>query len=392
MLHRLLCVLALFSVLSLPSAASGQGASEIDLSSAAPLSAGSMQFRMLDLKTVPDLAERGYTHVILADGLIDGGSADRFINFVRSNRFIQENMPGLGIPAFDKRVLVQLRSPGGDVAQSLGIGKIIRMLRMDTEVQQGCFSACVFIFAGGQGRYYQTGQLGVHRLSRDAGELGLNETYTAAAAIAEYVNAMGVGFEFLALMGSSAPEAINVLSVAQAASLGLSNQGLVAHPPFWSGSSNEFVVQNESPQGNLEISVFCKSGSERLTIDLYMPHQSDTISREGPKRSYYLSFYDPIDSQEPIRPTALGQRADIRAVSLGAFRRKDVSEGDERGSVHRFLLNNKKLSSALMDHRDLFIFSAETDLSKIKVLYRGRVGVASSWARDWQISQCMGFK
>jgi hypothetical protein len=59
---------------------------------------------------------------------------------------------------------VRISSEGGDVAESIAMGKLIRDNKLRTIVPQGasCNSACVFIFAGGV-RRFPMGEIGIHR-------------------------------------------------------------------------------------------------------------------------------------------------------------------------------------------------------------------------------------
>lgn len=98
---------------------------------------------------------KGGTKVLLAEGRIDGGVPDRLKAVLAANPDIGE---------------VWLRSPGGDARAGNAAGRIIRSnFGLTTRIPAGwaCFSACNFIFMGGQPRMIDPGGLFiVHMFTR----------------------------------------------------------------------------------------------------------------------------------------------------------------------------------------------------------------------------------
>lgn len=98
---------------------------------------------------------KGGTKVLLAEGRIDAGVPDRLKAVLAANPDIGE---------------VWLRSPGGDARAGNAAGRIIRSnFGLTTRIPAGwaCFSACNFIFMGGQPRVIDPGGLFiVHMFTR----------------------------------------------------------------------------------------------------------------------------------------------------------------------------------------------------------------------------------
>ena len=99
---------------------------------------------------------------ILADGDIDDRALGAFTAFTRRAHI----GPG---------ALVVLNSAGGNVLQSLMLGKAIRQQGFSTTVQGGgaCASACAFVFLGGVERSAgPSARIGVHQISAPASPQG----------------------------------------------------------------------------------------------------------------------------------------------------------------------------------------------------------------------------
>lgn len=99
--------------------------------------------------------KRGGMKVLLAEGRIDPGLPDRLTAALKANPDVGE---------------IWLRSPGGDARAGNAAGRIIRSnFGLTTRIPAGwaCFSACNFIFMGGQPRVIDPGGLFiVHMFTR----------------------------------------------------------------------------------------------------------------------------------------------------------------------------------------------------------------------------------
>lgn len=100
-------------------------------------------------------AVRGGVKVLLAEGRIDAGLPDRLKAALAANPEVEE---------------IWLRSPGGDARAGNAAGRVIRSnFGLMTRIPPGwaCFSACNFVFMGGQPRMIDPGGLFiVHMFTR----------------------------------------------------------------------------------------------------------------------------------------------------------------------------------------------------------------------------------
>jgi hypothetical protein len=152
---------------------------------------------------------------IYADGPIVPGTARRL------QALISQKHIGTG-------AVVLFNSPGGNVAEALELGRVIRASNFDTEVgkqsrvdagEGECYSACTLAFLGGVRRSMGAGsQFGVHRISttasltsREALEVG----QITLGQIVEYVSYMGVRPEFVSELTRASSENINLLTPRQ---------------------------------------------------------------------------------------------------------------------------------------------------------------------------------
>ncbi|WP_231736114.1 MULTISPECIES: hypothetical protein [unclassified Sphingopyxis] len=89
--------------------------------------------------------KRGDMKVMLAEGRVDAGLPERLAAALKANPDVAE---------------IWLRSPGGDARAGNAAGRIIRSnLGLGTRIPSGwtCFSACNFVFMGGQPRMIDPG-------------------------------------------------------------------------------------------------------------------------------------------------------------------------------------------------------------------------------------------
>lgn len=83
-------------------------------------------------------------HILVAEGIIDATLPQRLRAALEADELIGE---------------IQLRSRGGDAHAGNEAGKVIRSLGLATRIPSGwtCFSACNFVFMGGNRRYVDPG-------------------------------------------------------------------------------------------------------------------------------------------------------------------------------------------------------------------------------------------
>lgn len=99
--------------------------------------------------------KRGDMKVMLAEGRVDAGLPDRLTAALKANPDVAE---------------IWLRSPGGDARAGNAAGRVIRSnFGLGTRIPKGwaCFSACNFVFMGGQPRLIDPGGIFmVHMFTR----------------------------------------------------------------------------------------------------------------------------------------------------------------------------------------------------------------------------------
>ncbi|WP_317151610.1 COG3904 family protein [Sphingopyxis indica] len=104
--------------------------------------------------------KRGNMKVMLAEGRVDAGLPDRLTAALKANPDVSE---------------IWLRSPGGDARAGNAAGRIIRSnFGLGTRIPGGwaCFSACNFVFMGGQPRMIEPGGLFIVHMFTRTGDRG----------------------------------------------------------------------------------------------------------------------------------------------------------------------------------------------------------------------------
>jgi hypothetical protein len=162
--------------------------------------------------------------IIYLEGFIDTGAAARLAGLIDRQQV--------------RRAIVFFNSPGGHLAEAMGVGRLLRQRGFDTDVggrapasvlaRPGvCYSACPFAYAGGVRRSLEPGStLGVHRAANnvpvpDEGAFQGVVSDQAAGYLAE----MGVSDDLLAIMSAVPHESIHELTRQEAERVGLLNSG-----------------------------------------------------------------------------------------------------------------------------------------------------------------------
>lgn len=174
--------------------------------------------------TVPDSIELtiesldGFGDMIIINGGIEEGDADRFNAFISSLESVPSN--------------VVINSPGGIVSDALSIGRQIRELDVRTLVLPGayCYSACPYLFAGGTKREAsRRGEVGVHQTYFE--EPGYMPVFIAVESIQygqaeemKFLQDMGIGLELMITAMNTPPEEIDVLEEEELVSTNLATK------------------------------------------------------------------------------------------------------------------------------------------------------------------------
>lgn len=125
--------------------------------------------------------------ILLAEGSIDPGAADRFAREIEARG------------EYVRTVL--LNSPGGAVDDALTMSKLIREKGLDTKVASRalCASSCPIVFAGGVARSAEKDAvIGVHQVfngstDRPSPEEAMSSAQATTAKVARHLNEMGIG-------------------------------------------------------------------------------------------------------------------------------------------------------------------------------------------------------
>lgn len=109
--------------------------------------------------------KRGGMKVMLAEGRVDAGLPDRLSTALKANPDVSE---------------IWLRSPGGDARAGNAAGRVIRSFPgLGTRIPSGwaCFSACNFVFMGGQPRVIEPGgEFIVHMFTSTGDRAAIDES------------------------------------------------------------------------------------------------------------------------------------------------------------------------------------------------------------------------
>jgi hypothetical protein len=161
--------------------------------------------------------------VIFAQGEIDNGSAQNFLDFVRRS-----------LPGDQLHGIVLLDSPGGHVMAAMELGETIRRLGMAIIVARPgggglaqlysgrCYSACVYALMGGKRRVVPPqSRVGVHRMFNYSSNFSfadgfVNERYLddgeMRRRLSRYSQAMGVSPAVIELAEHTSPDYLRVLT------------------------------------------------------------------------------------------------------------------------------------------------------------------------------------
>lgn len=172
-------------------------------------------------------AHRAHDHgdrTVYASGAIVAGTAESLRAFISKNRL--------------EHARIYFDSPGGEVAESMKIGEVLRSHHFNTaigrpgdtpdeESEAICASACVFAYAGGENRFMpaNSGRLGIHQFHGARTKAAIAETQLISGLIVAYLSHMGVDPNAFAMQAMVDPNSIMWLTPKQARALGFVNDG-----------------------------------------------------------------------------------------------------------------------------------------------------------------------
>ena len=203
--------------------------------------------------------------LIMAEGEIKGVTSASFENFINSNP-----------SKFDKNTTVVLNSPGGNLANGLELGRLIRAKGFNTHianintksdailfVKGVCASSCAYAFLGGQARsIHKDSKFGLHQISSSTNSIislsdSIELTQDIIARIAVYLEDMGLPAEVVTIASRTKSEAIHWLDKNDLIQLQIVNsKGLNEQQPWHrvsSALSPTWAVQSLAADGTEDL-------------------------------------------------------------------------------------------------------------------------------------------
>ena len=185
----------------------------------------------------PIPAIEGTSWQIFGDGEIVPGTTERLQEFLKDH----------DVP-FPSNL--HLNSDGGNLAESIKLGRFIRHSQLCTyvarpgskpfETRPGeCLSACAMAFLGGLYRFSHKGSLyGVHRFyAQENGSIDSDSAQIISAALVEYIQSMGINPNLFKLTAQAGADEIRLLSETEQLSLNVVNNG--QGPTAWTIESHD---------------------------------------------------------------------------------------------------------------------------------------------------------
>lgn len=223
--------------------------------------------------------------VVMAVGQIDKDTPSQFAAYAG------------GLP---QGTWIALSSPGGNLVGGLKLGMLIREMGFNTTIGStdysppNCISACAYAFAGGLSRHLSEGsKYGIHQFKGTEKELGDSESQKASAAIAKYLDQMGVDRHLLDYAQVTASDKVMTLSLAQAKLLKVDNTGQSPYPRWRleATPNGQLVAVNNPPIVN---------GKPPATIALTQLTKSLPNNNKNTveNKTVFLVFYQSDDDNE----------------------------------------------------------------------------------------------
>jgi hypothetical protein len=229
-----------------------------------------------EVSILNDGSDKGIATILLhseikkGDSMAFGHAADKLKSVTR---FTQYNVPVIH---------VQLDSPGGDVMEAIGIGRLVRDRFMHTRVEttKQCVSACVLVHIAGVSRWVaETARIGLHRPKFDsiyfAGLTPQNarkKYHALVDDLRKYFFSMGASDETFRIMLSTPSDVVRYLTIAE-----LERLGFRGDDPAWEEIGDAWWVERYGePRSRVIKPCFQKSGDlvgcERKAYERYPLH------------------------------------------------------------------------------------------------------------------------
>lgn len=279
-----------------------------------------MRFRVFD--PCPGSREASCGPRILATGEIEINSGSKLREFVRANQRAG-NIQARTSVAFD--------SPGGNLLGGMQLGRVVRELGLDTELdrtyRQGllpgetgrpavlannavCASACTLAFLGGVERSVSpNGRYGVHQFYSSAGNIGDSATQLTVAAVSAYVAEMGVHRGLVEIASSIPPSALRYIDRPTLIRLNVDNT--TPQKPVWSLESTPTgtvvaSITETVPNSNRMINVRLYRAPDGVRVDIrFNPGGGKNMANDALQRLLGMTavvYADDTDISEHKNP------------------------------------------------------------------------------------------
>ncbi|MCI1005697.1 hypothetical protein [Herbaspirillum sp. C7C8] len=263
---------------------------------------------------------------VLAKGRIETDSADKLQAFLTS-RAAKDKY-------FNKNPTLVFDSPGGSLLGRIALGRLIRRLKLDTELApiyteevrdrspDGyhdrivatdviCASACSLAFIGGVRRTIaQGGRFGVHQFSTIGGNLSEGDSQVTVTTLASYVASMGVDRQMIDIASVTASNSIRWIAPEVARQLRIDNT--ISPLSSWSivvekSGVPRLTVRQEIASGHMVLLSFVEVGGEYLLSVMaafsLQQFQATRLGQFPVSEQGNIQFI--VDQRQKIRPKAL---------------------------------------------------------------------------------------
>lgn len=239
---------------------------------------------------------------IWASGEITDGTTERFLAFIAANRI--------------SRGRIYLDSPGGSVIEGLALGRAIRKLHLNTDVgaesdtdagtNSMCMSACVYVYAGGVGRFLDStsGPLGVHQFYGNRKKENPGDIQILSGMIVEYLVSVGVDPQVFSLSSLIDHKGIAVLTLDDAVEFNLANQGAAPTTAEFRMAQQHAGLMLQQNRYDLTLRAFFVCLNSHLVMAASILDTPERVREEGRTMtgSYVEIDHVPLLRQSEIEP------------------------------------------------------------------------------------------
>lgn len=237
-----------------------------------------MMFRVAKDSEVLPFRNAGYDLIVFGEGIIDdevSNRAERFFNEIGASNALKK--------------LILLKSPGGNLYQSMQFGRLLRRNRFDTALSGDCESACVSVYMGGVWRYYGYTQnrlekhdLKVHRFfDSKGGDLGQVNTQIVAGDWIKFISEMGVD-PLLFYLSAQYQETVEIpLDLAIYLRLANEGSGPIEQRTYIEKRKAVFEFSKSNWLGSVTVRAACDFNKPSQPLSMFAVVKYEKLRRQG---------------------------------------------------------------------------------------------------------------